>query len=51
MRIKRRRQPVRLGLLAIAMVPLAGGCTPLDAGGLEVFFHDLFLSGLAAFLL
>lgn len=41
---------VVLGLLSIAMVLLNSGCKPLEAGEVERFAGDLFLSALAAYL-
>ena len=40
-----------LGLLIIVLVSLNSGCKPLEAGEVESFAGDLFLSALAAYLL
>ena len=39
-----------LGVLTIAVVSLNSGCRPLEAGAVETFAGDLFLSALAAYL-
>lgn len=46
----KRTAHLALGVLAIAIVSLNSGCTPLEAGEAETFAGDLLLSALAAFL-